>query len=244
MGAGESRLSRFRGRRQDYGDEDPGRRRRAGRARRTRPRALSSEGYEVTFARDGRETLAAVENDEPDAAVLDVMMPPPDGLEVCRRLRAADNTLPILMLTAQTRGLGPRSGTRRRRGRLPSEAVRARRVARAPARSPPAHPGGRRPARVRRRRRSTRTPTWPGAAVLDCNSRAPSSRCSSCSCARPSACSRVPRSWSRCGASTSARRPTRWRSTSVTCGASWRSPTGERLIHTVRGVGYVLRSEP
>ncbi len=64
-------------------------------------RALSSEGYEVTFARDGRETLAAVENDEPDAAVLDVMMPPPDGLEVCRRLRAADNTLPILMLTAR-----------------------------------------------------------------------------------------------------------------------------------------------
>ena len=64
-------------------------------------RALSSEGYEVAFARDGRETLAAVENDEPDAAVLDVMMPPPDGLEVCRRLRAADNTLPILMLTAR-----------------------------------------------------------------------------------------------------------------------------------------------
>jgi two-component system, OmpR family, response regulator MprA len=64
-------------------------------------RALSSEGYDVAFARDGQETLAAVENDEPDAAVLDVMMPPPDGLEVCRRLRAADNTLPILMLTAR-----------------------------------------------------------------------------------------------------------------------------------------------
>jgi two-component system response regulator MprA len=64
-------------------------------------RALSSEGYDVAFARDGRETLAAVENDEPDAAVLDVMMPPPDGLQVCRRLRAADNTLPILMLTAR-----------------------------------------------------------------------------------------------------------------------------------------------
>ena len=64
-------------------------------------RALSSEGYEVTFASDGRETLDAVERDEPDAAVLDVMMPPPDGLEVCRRLRAAENTLPILMLTAR-----------------------------------------------------------------------------------------------------------------------------------------------
>ena len=81
-------------------------------------RALSSEGYEVAFARDGRETLAAVENDEPDAAVLDVMMPPPDGLEVCRLLRAADNTLPILMLTAR-RELGPRRRAGRGRGRLP-----------------------------------------------------------------------------------------------------------------------------
>jgi two-component system response regulator MprA len=64
-------------------------------------RALSSEGYEVAFAGDGRETLLSVDRDEPDAAILDVMMPPPDGLEVCRRLRAADNMIPILMLTAK-----------------------------------------------------------------------------------------------------------------------------------------------
>jgi two-component system, OmpR family, response regulator MprA len=64
-------------------------------------RALSSEGYEVAFAGDGRETLLAVDRDEPDAAILDVMMPPPDGLDVCRRLRAADNMIPILMLTAK-----------------------------------------------------------------------------------------------------------------------------------------------
>ena len=64
-------------------------------------RALSSEGYAVAFARDGRETLNAVERGELDAAVLDVMMPPPDGLEVCRRVRAAENALPILMLTAR-----------------------------------------------------------------------------------------------------------------------------------------------
>jgi len=64
-------------------------------------RALSSEGYEVAFAGDGRETLLSVDRDEPDAAILDVMMPPPDGLEVCRRLRAADNMIPILMLTAR-----------------------------------------------------------------------------------------------------------------------------------------------
>jgi len=70
-------------------------------------RALSSEGYDVTFAHDGRETLAAVEIEQLDAAVLDVMMPPPDGLEVCRRLRAADNMIPILMLTAR-RGVSDR----------------------------------------------------------------------------------------------------------------------------------------
>jgi two-component system response regulator MprA len=64
-------------------------------------RALTSEGYEIAFAGDGDETLVAVERDQPDAAILDVMMPPPDGLEVCRQLRAADNTIPILMLTAK-----------------------------------------------------------------------------------------------------------------------------------------------
>jgi two-component system, OmpR family, response regulator MprA len=64
-------------------------------------RALESDGYEVAFARDGRETLAAVERDQPDAAVIDVMMPPPDGLEVCRQLRSAENEIPILMLTAR-----------------------------------------------------------------------------------------------------------------------------------------------
>ena len=64
-------------------------------------RALESEGYEVAFARDGREALVAVERDQPDAAVIDVMMPPPDGLEVCRQLRSAENEIPILMLTAR-----------------------------------------------------------------------------------------------------------------------------------------------
>jgi two-component system response regulator MprA len=64
-------------------------------------RALTSEGYDVAFACDGREALIAVERDEPDAAVLDVMMPSPDGLEVCRELRSAENTIPILMLTAR-----------------------------------------------------------------------------------------------------------------------------------------------
>ncbi len=65
-------------------------------------RALSFEGYEVITARDGAEALQRVLNDAPDLVVLDVMMPIVDGLETCRRLRAAGNAVPVLMLTART----------------------------------------------------------------------------------------------------------------------------------------------
>jgi two-component system sensor histidine kinase MprB len=64
-------------------------------------RALRLEGYSVGLAGDGSEALAAVDADAPDVIVLDLMMPPPDGLEVCRRLRRAGNHTPILMLTAR-----------------------------------------------------------------------------------------------------------------------------------------------
>src|SRR3989442_535581 len=71
-------------------------------------RALRLEGYSVGLAGDGSEALAAVEADAPDVIVLDLMMPPPDGLEVCRRLRRAGNHTPILMLTAREAGGDPR----------------------------------------------------------------------------------------------------------------------------------------
>ncbi len=66
-------------------------------------RALQLEGYEVELAEDGAEALRRLENGTapPDALVLDVMMPRLDGLEVSRRLRAAGSELPILMLTAR-----------------------------------------------------------------------------------------------------------------------------------------------
>lgn len=64
-------------------------------------RALSGGGYEVELAADGDEALAQVEAAEPDAVVLDVLMPGTDGLEVCRRLRARGSAVPILMLTAR-----------------------------------------------------------------------------------------------------------------------------------------------
>jgi len=64
-------------------------------------RALTFEGYDVATANDGSEGLSMVLNHPPDAIVLDVMMPLIDGLELCRRIRARGDTTPILVLTAR-----------------------------------------------------------------------------------------------------------------------------------------------
>ncbi len=64
-------------------------------------RALRLEGHDVALAHDGREALDAVATAPPDAVVLDLLMPRVDGLEVCRRLRAAGDRTPVLVLTAR-----------------------------------------------------------------------------------------------------------------------------------------------
>jgi two-component system response regulator MprA len=64
-------------------------------------RSLSFNGYSVELAQDGQEALDSITRDRPDAVVLDVMMPRLDGLEVCRRLRSSGDDLPILVLTAR-----------------------------------------------------------------------------------------------------------------------------------------------
>ena len=65
-------------------------------------RALELEGYDVELAADGEEALERLaQNGEPDAVVLDILMPRMDGLEVCRRLRREGHSLPVLMLTAR-----------------------------------------------------------------------------------------------------------------------------------------------
>src|SRR5689334_14206805 len=64
-------------------------------------RGLSFEGYQVETAEDGLGALTAARDQPPDLVVLDVMMPGLDGLEVCRRLRAGAEDVPILMLTAR-----------------------------------------------------------------------------------------------------------------------------------------------
>jgi two-component system, OmpR family, response regulator MprA len=64
-------------------------------------RALRLDGHEVDLAGDGSEALAAVARLRPDAVVLDVLMPQLDGLEVCRQLRASGDRTPVLVLTAR-----------------------------------------------------------------------------------------------------------------------------------------------
>jgi len=64
-------------------------------------RALRFEGYETDLADDGQTALKKLDEHPVDAVVLDVSMPRLDGLEVCRQLRAAGDSTPILLLTAR-----------------------------------------------------------------------------------------------------------------------------------------------
>ncbi len=69
--------------------------------RRALERALRLDRYDVELAGDGEEALDALANSPPDAVILDIGMPKLDGLEVCRRMRQAGDRTPILMLTAR-----------------------------------------------------------------------------------------------------------------------------------------------
>jgi two-component system, OmpR family, response regulator MprA len=77
-----------------FAEDDPG-------VREALARALRFEGYDVQTASDGGEALELVGENPPDLLVLDVMMPFVDGLSVCRRVREKYRQLPILMLTAR-----------------------------------------------------------------------------------------------------------------------------------------------
>jgi adenylate cyclase len=63
---------------------------------------LEAQGYEVVSASDGHTALDLAVSAKPDLVLLDVMMPPPDGYAVCKRLREQEETavLPVVMLTA------------------------------------------------------------------------------------------------------------------------------------------------
>ena len=69
--------------------------------RRALKRVLVAHGFAVEVAEDGSDALTRLREGSFDAVVLDVMMPGSDGIEVCERLRAAGDQLPVLMLTAR-----------------------------------------------------------------------------------------------------------------------------------------------
>jgi len=64
-------------------------------------RSLEFNGYDVALAEDGAQALAGIGSAHPDVVIMDVMMPRLDGLEATRALRAAGNDVPILVLTAR-----------------------------------------------------------------------------------------------------------------------------------------------
>lgn len=63
--------------------------------------ALTHHGFEIDEADNGRTALELIKRDRPDLVVLDVMMPDLDGFEVCRRLRSEGDSTPVLFLTAK-----------------------------------------------------------------------------------------------------------------------------------------------
>jgi two-component system response regulator MprA len=75
-------------------DDDPA-------LRRSLDRVLRLASYDVAHAQSGQEALALLAKERYGAVVLDVAMPPPNGLEVCRRLRANGDRTPVIMLTAR-----------------------------------------------------------------------------------------------------------------------------------------------
>ena len=75
-------------------EDDPG-------VRTSLTRALSFQGYEVTAVNDGAQALDAIARRVPDAVILDVSMPHVDGLTACRMIREKHRHLPILMLTTR-----------------------------------------------------------------------------------------------------------------------------------------------
>src|SRR5947209_19283126 len=64
-------------------------------------RTLAYEGYQVSVAGNGEQALMVARTKPPDLVILDLMLPGIDGLEVCRRLRSAGDSIAVLMLTAR-----------------------------------------------------------------------------------------------------------------------------------------------
>ena len=73
---------------------------------------ITQECYEVRTASSGEEALQALAEQVPDLILLDVMMPKPDGYEVCQKIRATPEwkDIPVIMLTAKSRDIEKEKG--------------------------------------------------------------------------------------------------------------------------------------
>lgn len=73
---------------------------------------INQQGYEVRTAGSGEEALKALAEERPDLILLDVMMPKPDGYEVCQKIRATPEwkDIPVIMLTAKGRDVERQKG--------------------------------------------------------------------------------------------------------------------------------------
>lgn len=71
---------------------------------------LQEEGYLVSRVRNGFEALRFMESGRPDLVLSDVMMPGLDGEELCRRIKAMDGALPVILVTASPRAIGAACG--------------------------------------------------------------------------------------------------------------------------------------
>lgn len=63
---------------------------------------LSQEGYEIEAAENGKIALELFQKEKPQFVILDIMMPEMDGYAVCREIRAVDNDIPIIFLSAKS----------------------------------------------------------------------------------------------------------------------------------------------
>ena len=181
------------------------------------------KGYDVVLAEDGDDALRVVQRDAPELVVLDVLMPALDGIAVCRRAAVAPATgRPILMLTARDAVSRPRLGPRCGCRRLPREAVRARGAPRSRPRASSSDGERRRARHAPLRGRLPRPGDAPGRRG-GTRDRADADRVSPARALPPqpaTGAARARSASSASGGTTSARPPTRSRSTSVTCDAS------------------------
>ena len=73
---------------------------------------ISQQGYEVRTAASGEEALQSLKEQVPDLVLLDIMMPKPDGYEVCQTIRSTPEwkDIPVIMLTAKGRDVERQKG--------------------------------------------------------------------------------------------------------------------------------------